>query len=115
MAAKPFLILQLRPEAEASDNEYEAILRRSGLAAAQTRRVRLEREALPADLELDDYAGVIVGGGPGCVSDPPSNKSEVEKQIEAAVMSLMPAITAHDFPFMGCCYGIGILAHHLGA
>ena len=27
----------------------------------------------------------------------------------------MPEITAKDFPFMGCCYGIGILAHHLGA
>ncbi len=26
----------------------------------------------------------------------------------------MPKITARDMPFMGCCYGIGILAHHLG-
>ena len=27
----------------------------------------------------------------------------------------MPEITRRDFPFLGCCYGIGILAHHLGA
>jgi GMP synthase (glutamine-hydrolysing) len=27
----------------------------------------------------------------------------------------MPEITERDIPFMGCCYGIGILAHHLGA
>lgn len=115
MTGKPFLILQLRPEAEASDNEYEAILRRSGLTAERTRRVRLERDPLPSDLDLDAYAGVIVGGGPGCVSDPPDEKTPVEKAIEDAVMSLMPEITGRDFPFMGCCYGIGILAHHLGA
>lgn len=29
-------------------------------------------------------------------------------------MSLMPAIITADHPFMGCCYGLGILAHHLG-
>ena len=65
--------------------------------------------------DLTDYSGVIVGGGPGCVSDPPEKKSPVEARIEAAVLSLMPEITAQDFPFMGCCYGIGILTHHLGA
>ena len=27
----------------------------------------------------------------------------------------MPEITARDFPYLGCCYGIGILGHHLGA
>lgn len=112
---KPFLILQLRPEAEASDNEFEAILTKSGLDARRVHRVRLECEALPADLDLDAYAGVIVGGGPGCVSDPEHLKSPMEKQIEAEVMGLMPQITARDIPFLGCCYGIGILAHHLGA
>jgi GMP synthase (glutamine-hydrolysing) len=70
---------------------------------------------LPEALSLDDYAGVIVGGGPGCVSDPPEKKSGTEARIEAAVLGLMPEITARDLPFMGCCYGIGILAHHLGA
>lgn len=115
MTAKPFLILQLRPETEASDNEYEAILRRSGLDPQRAHRVRVEQEALPQALDLDAYAGVIVGGGPGCVSDAPEDKSKVEKQAEDAVMSLMPEITARDFPFLGCCYGIGILAHHLGA
>ena len=32
-----------------------------------------------------------------------------------ACLALMPKITGADIPFMGCCYGIGILAHHLGA
>lgn len=112
---KPFLILQLRPEAEAADEEYGSFLARGGLEAGQTRRIRLDYEDLPADLALEDYSGVIVGGGPGCVSDPPAQKTASEARIEAAILSLMPAITARDFPFMGCCYGIGILGHHLGA
>ncbi|PWE31333.1 glutamine amidotransferase [Maritimibacter sp. 55A14] len=110
-----FLVLQLRPETAASDDEFAAILRKGGLLPAQVQRVRLDCESLPGDLRLDDYAGVIVGGGPGCVSDAPEQKSQTEARIEAAVLGLMPEIASRDFPYLGCCYGIGILAHHLGA
>ncbi len=114
---KPFLILQLRPETEVSDDEFDAILRKGGLREDETHRVRLDSgsEPLPAGMDLNHYAGVIVGGGPGCVSDPPEKKSPIERRMENAVLSLMPAITEGDVPFLGCCYGIGILAHHLGA
>ncbi len=112
---KPFLILQLRPETEASDDEFSAILAKGGLASDNVHRVRLDQSEIPSDLQLSDYSGVIVGGGPGCISDPEDKKTPVEKRIEQAVLDLMPEITARDFPFMGCCYGIGILAHHLGA
>ncbi|TCP63027.1 GMP synthase (glutamine-hydrolysing) [Rhodovulum bhavnagarense] len=105
----------MRPETEASDDEFAAILRKGGLRADQAHRIRLDRQDLPDEISLDDYSGVIVGGGPGCVSDPPDKKTDVEARIEAAVLGLMPEITTRDFPFMGCCYGIGILAHHLGA
>lgn len=111
---KPFLILQLRPETDASDDEYRAFLKKGGLSADRAVRIRLDCEPLPADLTLSDYAGVIVGGGPGCVSDTPEKKPQDEARIEAAVLSLMPEITARDMPFMGCCYGIGILGAHLG-
>ena len=110
---RPFLILQLRPETEAADDEFAAILRKGGLEAARVRRIRLDQEPLPADLRLADHAGVIVGGGPGCVSDAPADKTETEARIEAAVLSLMPEITGCDVPFLGCCYGIGILGRHL--
>ncbi|SEP58375.1 glutamine amidotransferase [Thalassovita taeanensis] len=111
---KPFLILQLRPETEAADDEYAAFLAKGGLSAEQTHRIRLDQEDLP-DLDLAGYAGVIVGGGPGCVSDPAAGKDPVEARIEAQVLGLMPQITQDDVPYLGCCYGIGILAHHLGA
>ena len=109
-----FLILQLRPETDASDAEYASILARSGLTEAQTTRIRLDRTPLPDGLNISDFAGVIVGGGPGCVSDPPEDKSPDEMRGEAAILSLMPDIIARDHPFMGCCYGLGILAKHLG-
>ena len=111
---RPFLILQLRPETDASDGEYRSILARCELPDERTHRIRLDRETLPEGLDLGDYAGVIVGGGPGCVSDAPGEKSAMDARIEAQVMSLMPEICARDIPFMGCCYGLGILAHHLG-
>ncbi len=111
---RPFLLLQLRPEDEASDSEFEAFLAKGGLDQGQVRRVRLDEGRLPP-LSLDDYAGVIVGGGPGCISDDPATKDPVEARIEADCLSLMPEIVARDMPFLGCCYGIGILAHHLGA
>lgn len=112
---KRFLILQLRPETDASDAEYASILNRSGLTPERTHRIRLDCQALPEGLDVTDYAGVIVGGGPGCVSDDPASKSQMDARIEGAIMGLMPQITARDHPFMGCCYGLGILAAHLGA
>ncbi|MBF9060629.1 glutamine amidotransferase [Rhodobacterales bacterium HKCCSP123] len=111
---RPFLVLQLRPETEAADEEFGAFLDRGGLQAAEVHRIRLDQGPLPA-LPLDDYAGVIVGGGPGCVSDPPEKKDPLEARIEADVMGLMPEVLARDMPFMGCCYGMGILGATLGA
>ncbi len=111
---KPFLILQLRPETDASDDEFASILKRSGLKAAQSHRVRLDQRDLPDGIDLRHYAGVIVGGGPGCVSDPAEDKSPIDARMEAQVFALMPQVVARDHPFMGCCYGLGVLAHHLG-
>lgn len=110
---KPFLILQLRPESEASDDEFQAFLSKGQLDQTQVHRIRLDINNIPQALNLNDYSGIIVGGGPGCVSDDEACKSPVEKRIEDAIMGLMPEIVARDIPFLGCCYGMGILGHHL--
>ncbi|MDA5094774.1 glutamine amidotransferase [Aliiroseovarius sp. KMU-50] len=110
---KPFLILQLRPETDASDDEFQAILTKGGLTRDEVHRIRLDQDNLPENLDLGAYSGVIVGGGPGCVSDAPEAKKPIETKIETECLSLMPEITARDMPFLGCCYGIGILGHHL--
>ncbi|TRD22026.1 glutamine amidotransferase [Palleronia caenipelagi] len=111
---KRFLILQLRPETEASDEEFRSILNKCGLPEERTHRIRVDQQDIQADLDVTAYAGVIVGGGPGCVSDRPEDKSPLDARIEGQILALMPQITAADHPFMGCCYGLGILAHHLG-
>jgi len=110
---KPFLILQLRPETDASDDEFRAFLAKGGLSKNEVQRIRLDQESIPSALVLSDYSGVIIGGGPGCVSDSYDRKSPIEARIEAECLGLMPEITKQDFPFLGCCYGIGLLGHHL--
>ena len=111
---KPFLILQVRPETDAADDEYAAILDKCGLPPNQTLRVRLDQQDIPADLDLVQTAGVIVGGGPGCFSDPVNKKDPLEALMEARALAVMPQIIAQDHPFMGCCYGLGLLTHSLG-
>ena len=108
-----FLILQLRPEDAAAEDEFEAFLTRGGLQPEAVHRIRLDQAPIP-NLVLDDYAGVIVGGGPGCISDAPETKDPLEARIEADILGLMPEILARDMPFLGCCYGMGILGHVLG-
>ncbi len=115
MAPKPVLILQLRPEDEASDGEFRAFLEKGRLNESEVRRHRMETGPLPTGFSLDDYSAVIVGGGPGCVSDDPATRDPVEARAESELLALMPEILARDMPFLGCCYGIGLLAHHQGA
>ncbi len=84
------------------------------MTSEQTVRIRLDQEDIPSGLDVTDFSAVIVGGGPGCVSDSPEEKSSTDARIENQIFNLMPQITERDHPFMGCCYGLGILAKHLG-
>ncbi len=111
---KPFLILQLRPEDIAANSEFAAILDKAGLKKNEVLRIRLDKDHNISQLNLDNFSAIIVGGGPGCVSDPIETKPPLEKKIEDSIMELMKPICEKDIPFLGCCYGIGILAHFLG-
>ena len=110
---RPFLLLSSRAEDVAADGEYEAFLRFSGLAPDELRRVRMEAAPLP-DLDLDDYSGVLVGGGPFNSSDPPAEKSAVQHRVEKELAGLLDEIVARDYPFFGACYGVGTLGVHQG-
>jgi len=109
---KPFLLLQLRPEDVASDDEYQAFLRASGLTDRQLVRIRMDEE-LP-DITLGDYSGVIIGGGPSNVSSTDDQKYEYQKAFEPKLKALLRDIIDRDFPCLGECYGLGILADVLG-
>ncbi len=110
---KPFLLLSSRGEDLAADDEYVAFLRETGLSPRHLVRVRMEAGPLPR-IDLDDYAGVFIGGGPFNSSDPPETKSTVQQRVEQEVAALLDEIVARDFPFMGACYGVGTLGVHQG-
>jgi GMP synthase (glutamine-hydrolysing) len=110
---KPFLLLSSRAEDLAADDEYAAFQKLTGLTADELRRIRIEAAPLPA-LNLDDFAGIFVGGGPFDSSDPPEAKSATQRRVESELRSLLDEIVARDFPFFGACYGIGTLGVHQG-
>jgi GMP synthase (glutamine-hydrolysing) len=110
---RPFLLLSSRAEDVAADDEYEAFLRVTGLTPAGLHRVRMEAAPLPA-LELDDYAGIFVGGGPFNSSDAPLEKSAVQHRVERELGRLLDEVVERDFPFFGACYGVGTLGVHQG-
>jgi GMP synthase (glutamine-hydrolysing) len=111
---KPFLLLATRAEDAAADNEYEAFLTFTGLAESQLRRVRLERGPL-GDVDLAEWSGIFLGGGPFNCSDAQESKSPVQRRVETDLHELLGRVVAADFPFLGACYGVGTLGLHQGA
>lgn len=106
-----FLIIQLRPEDEASDNEFEAFLTMSGLKIEEVERIRMEISGLPT-ISARDYAGIIIGGGASNVSDPEDKKPDFQRKFEADLQPLLTEIYTYDVPFLGACYGFGALVKH---
>ena len=113
MSVKPFLLLSIRPERAAADNEYESFLRFTGLEEAQLPLINLARGELP-DLDLDEWSGILLGGGPWNASDPPETKSPAQLRSEATISVLLDKVVERDFAFLGACFGIGTLGLHQG-
>jgi GMP synthase (glutamine-hydrolysing) len=114
MRMEPFLLLSIRADDAAADNEYESFASLAGLGDGELRRIRLDQRAL-GDIDLRDWSGIWVGGGPFNYTDPDANKSPVQRRVEADLSRLLDAVVGADFPFLGACYGIGSLASHQGA
>ena len=111
---KPFLLLAIRAEDAAADNEYDSFLTLSGLGEGELRRVRLEQRAL-GEIDLREWSGIWLGGGPFNYSDPDELKTPVQRRVEADLNGLLGRVVDADFPFLGACYGVGALGRHLGA
>ncbi len=111
---EPILLLSIRADDAAADNEYESFLNLGGLEEGELRRFRLEQQAL-GDLDLGEWSGIWVGGGPFNYSDPDEKKSPVQRRVEADLSRMLDAVVGADFPFLGACYGVGALGSHQGA
>lgn len=88
------------------------MLRFSGLDESEFRRIRMEQTSI-ADLRADEWSGIVLGGGPFTVSA--TRKSHVEERVESELLALMDQVVDRDLPFLGACYGIGIIGRHQGA
>lgn len=112
MSGKRLLLLQLRPEDAVADDEYHSILA-AGVSPRQVTRIRMDQAGFRA-VKLDDYAAVIVGGGPSNVSDPLHKQPAHQRRYEPQLYDMLDQIVASDFPFLGICYGMGLLTKHQG-
>ena len=108
---KPFLLLAVRADDAAADNEYESFLACAGLHERDLRRHRLEQRPL-GNIDLRDWSGIFLGGGPFNASDPEGSKSPVQRRAEADLRTLFDKVIAANFPFLGACYAIGTLGSH---
>jgi GMP synthase (glutamine-hydrolysing) len=110
----PFLLLSIRAEDDAADDEYSAMMRFGGLDGSGLHRLRLTHQPL-GPIDLTDWSGIILGGGPYNVSDAPESKSATQRRVESELLPLISRLVDRDFPFLGCCYGVGTLGSVVGA
>jgi GMP synthase (glutamine-hydrolysing) len=110
---KPFLLLSIRGEKPAADDEYAAFCRFLDVDHHGLHRRHLGIEPL-SSLSLSDWSGIILGGGAYTYSDPEESKSPGQRRAERDLIGLLDRVVAADFPFLGACYGIGTLGSHQG-
>jgi GMP synthase (glutamine-hydrolysing) len=106
---QPILLLSIRADDAAADNEYESFQTLAGLGERDLRRIRLDQQPL-GDIDLRDWSGIWVGGGPFNYTD--RSKSPAQRRVEADLRGLLDAVVRADFPFLGACYGVGALGTH---
>ena len=109
---KPFLLLGTRDEDAAADNEYDAFLGFTGLPS---------RCCTGSGSSSGRWGRSTSTSGPGSCSAAgrstpatESSKSPVQRRVEADLRALLDEVVTADFPFLGACYGIGVLGTHHG-
>nr|WP_202422036.1 glutamine amidotransferase [Gordonia sp. SID5947] len=108
------MLLSIRAEEEAAVDEYRSVLRLGGLACDELRSINVTRRRL-GPVDLGAWSGVILGGGPYNVSDPAHSKSATQLRAETELSELVGRIVSADYPFLGCCYGVGAVGSVIGA
>ena len=112
---RPFLLLSIRAEPAAADDEHAAFARFLDVPQSEVERRLLGTDDV-SDVagRLDDWSGVLLGGGSFTWSDPDEQKSAGQRRAEAALVGVLDAVVEADSPFLGACYGIGSLGSHQG-
>lgn len=112
--SRPFLLISTRDDPVAAEDEVRGFLLAADLSPDDLVVHALDAAPLPVDLDLDDYSGILLGGGPFNSSDDPVRKSTAQVRVESELTALLDLLVERDFPFLGACYGIGTLGVHQG-
>ena len=105
----PFLFLGTRAEDDVAQQEYDAVLAGCGLRPDELVRVRLEQGPL-GPVDLDEWSGRHPGRrAPSTCPTPTTPSRRAQHRAEADLRVLAAQVVAADFPFLGACYGIGVL------
>jgi GMP synthase (glutamine-hydrolysing) len=112
---RPFLLLSIRAEPAAADDEHAAFARFLGVPTGEVERRLLGTDDVDdVSGRLDGWSGILLGGGSFTWSDGPAAKSPAQLRAEASLTGVLDAVVAADSPFLGACYGIGSLGSHQG-
>jgi len=112
---RPYLLISTRDDDELAADELRGVVELSGLDAADVVQWRLESEPLPDDADaawVRRHSGIILGGSPFTSTD--EDRSPVQRRVEADLERLLAVVLGLDSPFLGLCYGVGMLARVAG-
>ncbi|MEZ2121286.1 MULTISPECIES: glutamine amidotransferase [unclassified Corynebacterium] len=108
---KPFLLLSTRPEDDAAESEFSSFLSMMELKPDFLIQKRVNREPLGRVI-LDDYSGIIVGGGPYNATEP--DKTDHQVRVETCLNTVIRECIERDFPLFGACFGVGAVGSVAG-
>lgn len=111
---KPFLLLSIRAEKAAAEDEHAAFARYLGDQHDLVRRQLGAEDCSDLPARVGEYAGILLGGGSFTCSDDSATKSSAQRRAEADLWPLLDEVVRRDSPFLGACYGIGTLGTHQG-
>lgn len=104
---KKLLLLQAR-DYELAENELDAIVRYGGIGPENIRSIQMNFEDFDG-INPSDYHAIMIGGGPYDVSKPEIHKPERQIYIEKTLFKILKTVYENDIPYLGLCYGLGIL------
>lgn len=107
-----FLLIQSRPEATVSDDEFRAFCHFGGLEETELERLQIHQSQ--PKLDLSAYNGILMGGGPANFAYDDAHKSPEQRAFESWLLRLLETIIAEDKPFFGACLGMGALVTAAG-
>lgn len=104
---KPFLFAVARPPGAIAQDEHDAILRYGNLLPHELERYELDQSRPPLP-DLARYSGIIISGSPYGYLE--HTKSDAHKRTEENALRIAQLVLSEDFPTLGLCYGLQILA-----